>query len=68
MHTFHFKDENPQNPVASDDKDIWFTFRERISIDEFVLHANQELIVTLEMDWKTNAAKDFSLVVWGTSR
>ena len=30
----------------------------------FELKAGQQLKVIMEMDWKTNASRDFSLVVW----
>ena len=45
---------------------VWMQFTESTESNGFDIEAGAELEVVMEMDWKTDSSKDFSLVIWGT--
>jgi len=65
-HQIQFKDKDKNNPVSHPLKNVWLSWQEEVQLEGFVMQAGQEIIVTLEMDWKPNASRDVSLVAWST--
>ena len=50
----------------SNEKDVYIFWSEEYQVPAFEMNAQTAISVTVEMDWKENATRDFSLVVWGT--
>ena len=44
----------------------WFSYKDDAEFDGFDMAAGDEILVTMEMDWKDGATRDASLVFWGT--
>ena len=44
----------------------WFSWTEDAEFSGFDIAAGDEILVTMEMDWRDGATRDASLVFWGT--
>ena len=46
----------------------WRTFKTKYEYDGIELEEGNELLITMELDWREGSTKDMSLVFWGTGQ
>ena len=63
-HYIQLTDKDRSNRVISSQIRTWWRFDQSMNFDAIELKAGQQLQVVIELDWKTNSSRDFSLVVW----